>query len=83
MTTVDSHLRQPLKTIESLSTTLMKHGHRREGAALQQVVDIACKSPDYGGMGLSPDQRDISKEDTDELIFLASACEQLHSSYAL
>ena len=42
--------------------------------ALQQVINIATSSPNYGGLGLSKDL-DIPEKDVAELIFMASACE--------
>jgi hypothetical protein len=61
----------PLKAIETVSKAI-KDAHPRESEALQSVLAIAEKSPDFGGLGLSQDAA-VSDVDRGELVFLSSA----------
>lgn len=74
----DSNL---LRQIQQMSKTLHQEGYPREAGAFADVLSICTAPAQLGGLGLHPDQNNITAEQQSEILFLLSAwLESLNSA---
>jgi hypothetical protein len=61
-----------LKGLKSVTDVLLTNNQLREAEALSNVSSLAVLSPDFGGLGYSPDMH-LDTQQEAEIVFLVSA----------
>lgn len=67
--------------LKHVAATLSAKGNQREADALLHVSYLCTQSQEFGGLGLSPENVELSPKQTSEIVFLVSAwLESLNSA---